>query len=252
VKRFFKRLWEDIQHGENIDLLATIVLVFVITILNGLGIASLQLVSSTTMAVLGLIAIGLLITRYKLDEIHRRENSENAINFYVRKPLSEIFDQFSTEKEIWMLGLTLRGTTTENFHNFKSRAERGVKFRVLIVNANKVDMQHVVKQFSRGGNEEQFRADFAQTLNQYREIRQIAKNADNVQVRLLNFIPAFSLYIFPRTLEGGIIFAEIYGYKSLLGSVPKFRLTEHDNLDWYKHFLTQFEVMWKDAEQVAL
>jgi hypothetical protein len=252
MSRFLKRIWTDIQHGENIDLLATVLLVFVIAIANGLGIASEALVSSTTLAILGLIAIGLLVTRYRLDEIHRREDAGQTVKFFTRKPVTVLSAYFSTAKEIWLLGLTLRGTTTENFHDFKSKAERGVKFRILIVNANKVEMGKVVRQFSRGGNEDQFRADFAQTLNQYKEIRQTARSPENVQIRLLDFIPPFSLYIFPKTDEGGIVFVETYGYKSPLGSVPKFQLTEHDNPDWYKHFASQFETMWKDAETVSL
>jgi hypothetical protein len=52
--------------------------------------------------------------------------------------------------------------------------------------------------------------------------------------------------------DGGIIYVEIFGYKSPLGSVPRFRITEYENRMWYKHFINQFETIWQDAEDFNL
>ena len=207
--------------------------------------------SSITLATLGLIAVGLLVTRYKLSDIYRKENASNTVEFCVEKPL-ELLRVFSDTREIWMIGLTLRGTTTRYFHDFKKKAEKGAKLRTMIVNFDKVDMVSMVRRFSRGGDAEQFKADSRQTLNQYKQISLSSKNPDNVQVRLLDFVPSFSAYILPHAEDGGIAYVEIFGYRSHLGSIPRFCVSEKKNPDWYKYFVSQFEMMWNDADKTSL
>jgi hypothetical protein len=251
MRRFIKQLLDDIRRGENIDLLVTIGLVLAISVLNGLGRASAELVSSITLASLGLIAVGFLVTRYRLEDIYRKEDTPNSVQFAMQRTPTFSSD-LATAKEIWMAGIILRGTTTGNFHEFKKKAEQKGKFRVLILNVNKIDMGKVLRQFSRGGSEEQFLADFKQTLNQYQEIRRSVSNSGNVQLRLMDFVPPFRLYIFPKLEGDGVLYVEIYSYRAPFGSVPKFRISKQENPEWYGYFANQFEAMWKDAEVVNL
>lgn len=247
MRRFARQVLEDIKRGENVDLIITVVLALVIAILNGLGVASPGIVSSITLATLGLIAIGLLITRYRMEDIYNKADITNSIHFLAQKP-SALASDLAKAKEVWMVGLIMRGTTFDNFYNFKGKVSQGAKIRTLIANPNKVDLDNIAKRFSRAATAEQFRADFEQTINQYRQFRQAANKADNVQLRLLEFVPPFSLYVFPKAESGGVLYVEMYGYKSPSGSIPKFRVTEHDNPEWYKHFVSQFELMWQDSE----
>lgn len=249
MRRFIKQISNDIRRGENIDLMITIVLVLVISVLNGLGLASTELVSSITLATIGLVAVGFLVTRYRLEDIYQKEDTPNSIHFAMQRTPTFATD-LTAAKEVWMTGIILRGTTTGNFHEFKKKAEQKGKFRVLILDVNKIDMGKVLRQFSRGGSDEQFLADFRQTLNQYREISRATSSAGNVQVRLMDFVPPFRLYIFPKLEDGGVLYVEIYSYRTSLGSVPKFRISKQKNPEWYGYFVHQFEAMWKDAEAV--
>lgn len=251
MRRFIKQLLDDIRRGENIDLIVTIGLVLVISVLNSLGWASATLVSSITLATIGLIAIGFLVTRYRLEDIYRKEDAPNAVHFAMQR-IPTFASDLAAAKEIWMTGIILRGTTTGNFHEFRKKAEQKGKFRVLILNINKIDMGKVLRQFSRGGSEEQFLADFKQTINQYQEISRSARNAGNIQLRLMDFVPPFRIYIFPKLEGDGVLYVEIYSYKAPFGSVPKFRISKQENPEWYGYFANQFEAMWKDAEVVNL
>ncbi|MGQ0600606.1 MAG: hypothetical protein ACT4QE_02795 [Anaerolineales bacterium] len=251
MRRVTKQILKDIQRGENIDLIATFGLVIVISILNGFGFASATLVSSITLATLGLIAVGLLVTRYRLDDIYRKENATNAVQFHAHR-LEVLEADIAAAKEIWMMGLTLRGTTTRNYHIFKNKAEKGYRLRTLVVDLEKVEMEPIIRRFSRGGHIEQFQADFHQALNQYKQIRQLAKNPEYIQVRLLDFAPPYSVYIFPKLDGGGVVYVEMYGYKSPMGAIPKFRITEREAPEWYKHFSDQFEAIWDGAAKTEL
>ncbi|MFX0140782.1 MAG: hypothetical protein ACFFDN_44500 [Candidatus Hodarchaeota archaeon] len=250
MKRFVIRILDDFKKGENIDLALIVILVLIITILDLLDIADNELVSSITLATLGLIGIGLLITRYRIEDIYRVRDEENLIRFH-KERLSLFREDLKSAKEIWMLGIILSTTTTNYFNDFKIWVSKGTKIRTLIVNMNVIDVEKIAQRFSRGGTAKHFLSSFDQTINQYKEISLEAKGDKDVRLKLINFIPPFSLYIFPSSNCDGIIYGEIYGYKSKDGSIPRFRITEY-NLQWYKHYMSQFELMWNDAEEVDL
>ena len=249
--RFVRRVLEDLKRGENIDLVVAVILALIISLLNALGVAPSGLVLSATLATLGLIAIGFLITRYRIEDILSKGETSNTVLFLKEKPpfLKSIM---ASATEIWMVGLTLRTTTTENYYVLKQGVREGTKIRTLIVDQNKLNMSKVVRRFSRAATEEHFNADFMQTVSQYKSICESADNSGNIPLRLLDFVPSCSLYIFPKTENGGVVFAEMYGYKSSLGSIPRFQLNEYDNPQWYRFFVDQFEQMWHDAESVDL
>ena len=245
-----QRIAEDVKRGENIDLVVTIVLGFIIAVLNSLGVASQDVVASITLATLGLIAIGILITRYRIEDFYHLAGEKSIVQLQLRRP-SSISETIANAEEIWMVGLLLRGTTSDYFYDFKKNLAQGAVIRALIVDLDKVQIEKIVKRFSRAGTPEHFRSDFKHIINQYRELHQAASQPDNVQLRLLDFVPSFSLYVSPRADGGGAAYVEIYCYKSPAGSVPKFLVTARENPEWYKHFIDQFELMWNDAEPVV-
>jgi hypothetical protein len=239
MKKFLRRLTQDIIRGENIDLLITVVLALGISILNTLGMAPSSLSSSITLAVLGLIAIGLLATRYRIDEIGHRGDLPDTVHF-ARYKADSFMNDFSNAKEICMLGFVLRGTIAENFYTLKQSVGEGVKIRTMILDPKKADMDKMVKHFTWATHSDLFRVEYEQMINRYKQIYSAASNPDNVQLRLLDFMPHISLYIFPKRGDNGVLYVEMYGYRSD-SSIPKFRITERDNPNWYKHFTNQFE-----------
>jgi len=253
MMRIFRQILEDIKRGENIDLFITVTLVAIIAVLDVLSIASTGLVASVTLATLGLIALGLLVTRYKIENIYHTHDVVNTVKLST-KIFSSLDIDLANErtKEIWMLGLVLRGTIYRHFYDFNRNVAQGTRIRAMITNWNKVDMNTTVKRLSRGVTTERFRTGYEEAIDRLRIINQSVKDLDGVKLKLLEFVPSFSLYIFPKTEDGGIIYVEMYCFKSSDGSIPKFRVTERENPIWYKHFLSQFELMWQDAEEFPL
>jgi len=64
---------------------------------------------------------------------------------------------------------------------------------------------------------------------------------------LLDFVPPFSLYIFPQAKEGGIVFVQIYAYKAPVDTTPYFIVTQKQNPLWYERLCILYEKMWADA-----
>jgi hypothetical protein len=225
----------------------------IIAILDVLGIAPDKLVSSVTLATLGLIAIGFLVTRYRIERIYRTTNAANSVCLLKESPPTQQND-LKHAKEIWLLGLTLRDVTYNNYYTFKQRAAEGLKIRALLANPDRVDLDAISKRFGREATGEQFREQYKQTFEQYKKISEAASNADCIQVRLISFIPSFGLFIFPKAEADrtGIIYVQTYGYKPTSGSIPKYKITEWKNPYWYEYFISQFEVMWDDADAYPL
>lgn len=251
MKQFIQRLINDIKHGENIDLIITVTLGIFISILNALGFAPPTLVSSITLATLGLIAIALLVSRHKLEDMYKKEKTKDTVQFSDSK-LSSLKSLLEGADEIWMIGLLLRNTTIDYYYFFKKRVGEGIKIRTMIVDLNNIHIDKVVRRFSRSGKKERFQSDMGHVINQYTDICQSSSNSDNVQLRLIDFVPSFSMYIFPKKNNNGIAIIENYCYKSPKGSIPKFQVSEIENPEWYKHFVDQFELMWKDSSEVEL
>ncbi len=245
-----KRIFHDIKKGENISFTATIVLAFSAAIVNALGYATGALVTSLTLTTLGLLAVGFLAMRYRFEDFIVRQPSDiaNMVHLHDKSPL--LLDTYLEQaQEIHMMGLMLRDTTYKYYMEFRERSKHGLIIKALMANptGSNINMEHLTYRFSRGETSDLFRAAYDSIMRQYAQLRRSASKPDNVQLRLLDFVPPFSLYIFPNKKDGGIAFVELYAYRSPPHSTPRFILTERENPLWYKNFVRHFELMWKDS-----
>ena len=122
MKRILAGIWADIKRGENLDLIVVGVLAIIIAVLDLLDFTPPEVVSSLTLATLGVLAFGFLVTRWLIRDTVREADRAIAVRF-----LSQADDSLQrairTADEIWMLGLILRGTTFDHFHRFVTKAE---------------------------------------------------------------------------------------------------------------------------------
>ena len=121
----------------------------------------------------------------------------------------------------------------------------------MISDPEKINLHQFANQFTRSATIENVRSNFEYTIGQYRQFARTAKTPQSVQLRLIDCKPPFSLYIFPKIDGGeGVLYVEMYGYKSYSDPNPKSRITEHDNPTWYKYFTEQFTLIEKDADVI--
>lgn len=247
----FKKILRDLLKGENITVLATILLVIITIVAKGLGLVPDALVATLTLAMLGLIATGFLTMKYQNEEILKTSKVKDPADTV--QLLSEFPDQLDellkTASEIWMLGITLRKTTHNHYDDFVVRLQKGLKIRALLLNpySRSVNLTSVARSYSRKDSPELFAAEYRTVLLRYEALLHEANQASDVQVGLLDFVPPFSLYIFPHAKEGGIIFVQLYAYKAPVGATPYFVVTQKDNPIWYGNFCALYEQMWDDS-----
>jgi hypothetical protein len=251
MKDFILRLLIDLKKGQNVDLIVILFMGILISILNIIGIINENLLSSVTLATLALIAVSLLVSRYKLDDICVNRNENNTVELNAGK-IQTLDSYLQKSDEIWMVGILLKTTTTDNYFTFKEKAKNGLKIKALIVNLEDIDVDKLVKRFSRSGNVKHFIGDMEHVENQYKAFNKVASEPRNIQLKLLDFVPTFSMYIFPDKNKCGKAIIETYCYKSSKGAIPKFTVCERNQPDWYRHFTKQFELMWADSCEFKL
>lgn len=258
--KYLKRLLRDTLKLDNFELIPVVILGLIIFVFEILGIDNIfgkplsDLLPSLTLMALGLLAIGLLFTRYRIEETYLSVDPADLVTFSIEKN-DEVALNLKNSDEILLIGINLRKTTLEYYENLRTIGKRGGHVKALIANPNAIDMNDLTNRFGRGrATIEQYLSAFDQTILQFENIRRFNEESGiyntPVELRALTFIPIYSLYIFPKAQNGAFAFVEIYGYKSSEGSMPKFKISKKDNPLWYEFFLSQFEKMWSDAEPI--
>lgn len=132
VERAWHRFWEDVSHGENIELYFTVALSVFLVLLNLAGRASVELTASLTLVVLGLLAISLLKSRYLLEEIS--DIFEDGSRQFL-KPRTEIItleEGGKSASEIVIVGISLLVLYQRRVF-FEEKLRQGCHLRFLLL-----------------------------------------------------------------------------------------------------------------------
>lgn len=130
--KILERIWRDVRSGESIDLYATIAIAFVVVILSLVSSVSSNVVSSLTLTVLGLLAISNLVNRHRVEELIK-QIAESAQSFFLDEFPADFKENFESAKEIWLVGVTLRGTIRDYYGLIERKLRQGHHFNVLLV-----------------------------------------------------------------------------------------------------------------------
>lgn len=110
-----KNIGADIRRGENIDLFVTVIVAIGLVVLNLVGIAPATWIAPLNLAILGLLAIAMLVNRYKLDE--GLENLRQVPNTLFQEKFPPNLDSdLEKSKELWLVGVTLGRTIKTHYY----------------------------------------------------------------------------------------------------------------------------------------
>jgi len=244
---FLNHIWKDIGRGENIDLYVTVLIALVLVILNIIGFAPSNWMAPLTLAVLGLLAISNLGSRYKLEQFINNFN-RSAESFFQDEYPSNILDLIKSSSEIWFIGVTLNRTIKNYFHILEQKLQRGDFIKVLLVNP---DSPAADAARSRGRfeiNHEQMKSNILDTLTELGYLKSIAPN--RIEVRTISYPISFGAILLnpdDSELTSGIIFIEHYPYRIKRTHVPKFVLSAKQDAEWFNLYKSELCSMWSDG-----
>lgn len=238
------RVWQDIRKGENIDLYATVLVAFLIVILNIFGVAQ-NLVAPLTLALLGLLAVALLGNRYQVEKL-AAELKQPERELFRQKYPATLEQDLQRATELWLVGVTLSRTVKSNYSLFEEKLKRGGTMRVLLVDPDG-DGVAMAKMREYGGryDVDRIRNLIRGSLDDLCSLR--AHAPDRLHCRVIDHPLGFGgLAVDPNT-AGGILYLEHFSHKMPGGSVPKFVLAAQDG-DWYDFFKGELQALWEDGE----
>lgn len=248
--KFLRRAIEEIKQGENIDLYLTVIAAFVVVGISIFGIATSNIISSVTLAILGLIAIATLKNRHEFGEaiqgLAELRGNAHAGDFFLSEKM--ISDQsFATADTIFLLGMTLSRTTREYIYVLGQRLVAGANIRIVILDPTMDSLLEQLALRSTGKTSVQYwrsRIEAVQTI-----IHIIAETPDAkgvLEVGYLPYIPSFGFTIVDPDEPDGMCFVELYHHESAKPN-PAFQLRIGTDADWYKFFQEQADILWKSC-----
>lgn len=240
--KILQQVWEDIKHGENLDLYLTIVISITLTLLSLLSITPVNLLSSITLTVLVLIAISNLANRHKLDLILQKEIAETL--FLTDFPPNLKDDFASATKEVWLGGHNL-GRTVVSFDSLIERSLRhGCKVNVLLVHPNGSANKLVSEQTYGGIDEKEHATQVNLSITRLLRLAQRV-TPGQLEIRLINFPISFGFFAFDIGGATGKLFLEHYSFRQQR-DIPKFVLTPKNGY-WFECFKNEILSMWESG-----
>lgn len=246
-----KRVWEDVQRGENVDLYAGILLAFAVVIVSLLGIVTSELVASLTLAILGLLTISNLVSRYRLEEFSKSFNTPSIPFLRSRKDLNRLSENAREARDILIIACSASNVLLLERNFFINKVRQGGKIRLAFIDPNEGSALELLGRadvVSASG----LINDIAVTIDLVKGISVLISSKKLFQVRVLNYIPSLSFVMIDSHLPTGQIFVEMYPYKVDPGQRPHLMITAKDHPDWYSYFRDIGEAIWRDAKPTYL
>ncbi|MBN1683304.1 toll/interleukin-1 receptor domain-containing protein [Candidatus Bathyarchaeota archaeon] len=132
---------------------------------------------------------------------------------------------------------------------FMSHLDKGAHLRLLIVNPRE---DKLIEILSRGVVEKQYtRRDFGPALDTIHELYNSLKvdEKSHLEVKIIDYVPTLSFQVLDGESPKGTILVELTPNRIAVPNRPHFILRADNaaHREWYKHFLSNCKVMFKEA-----
>jgi hypothetical protein len=254
---FFKRVYQDVLEGQNLEVYLTLLVALVLLILDIFGLVSPNIVAAGTLATLALLAYSTLNNRQQMHQVAEISTTTQTMVEMAVKGEQNADDFFWKEKRflsqdlararfIGLAGITLSRTVREYQDVFESRLAAGAELRFVVIDAASTAPQQAVLR-SKGGVGASFYADLLRpTVARICLLADLAQASGKVELGLLPYAPSFGLFVIDPDKPHGRIIVEIYQHKSLALN-PTFELSAQRDDRWYKFFREQFDLLWESC-----
>ncbi len=254
--KFWRNIRDDIRQGHNVEVYLTVLICVAVLVLNLLGIVDLKIVTSAILGVLSLEALGLLTNRRSEQELQRTlaetvrltagpRLSEVFVPYHER--MKELSDHLLQADEVWILSRTCRRLWSDYEEELRTIAARnGLKLLFLDPSNGALKMISKSAVWQQPGDGDRLKSDVEQFITRLERVRG-ALHLDKFEVRLLDYLPAWSLVMINPHKDTGVIFAELATYRSHPRKRPSLKVECGVDYDLFNQLRYEFEQMWNSA-----
>lgn len=254
--RLLRNMWTDIREGKNVELYFTILICLAVVVLSMSDVVDLKTVTSAILAVLSLEAVSLLTNRRieqslkesmekVLEHQHRPRLSTALVPF--SRGMQELSRRLMQADEAWILSRTCRRLWGDYQEELQAVAKRG-GLRLLFLDPDNGALDMVARSaiWQQPGDDERIKTDVRHLIN-HLEYVQAKLHLNELAVRLIDYLPAWTLILINPRKNDGIIWVELATYRSHPRKRPSFVVECSLDNDLFGQFRAEFEQMWQDA-----
>jgi len=234
------RIWQSL------DLIATLVVSLTVGALGMLNLADGPALSGATLATLGVLAGGALYARVQLgglvELVRQHLVDPPAADRLLRPSTSGAEAELAGATEIDIVGVTLNRTVRNHAAAVAQCLERGGTVRVAVIDPDGDVLGEAARRSTTPDAPQIFAHRLRPTLALLDELA-AAPGRGRIEVRLLDFVPAFGLLAVNGRRPDGRLHVDIYSH-ALGGTEPALDLRSGRDHPWYQHFLGELEQIW--------
>ena len=252
------RIWTFVK--KNFDIVLVMGTALVVCVLDLLNVVKLEIIAAAILMVLSLTAFSLLKNRAAGS--HLQQTAETILD-HLQKPsadrillphgkwVDEIDQRLGLAKEVWILSRTcirLWWDYQDQFMKLLSDGQHVV--RLMLIDPDDGAVKMMVEN-SRGFGHfdafSQLQADIKAFLAQQAWLCS-QPNGKSLQVRTIDYLPAWTLIMIDPRSDTGIIYVELGTYCANSRKRPTFSLLASRDTQLYRLFREEYETMWSHAQ----
>lgn len=244
--KLLRQIWDDIRHGENIDLYVAAPLAIFIAILGIFGITSPQLISSITLVILGLLATSLLTSRHSVKELSQKLTQTSDTIFFKDLAESNFEADFESATDLWLVGVSLTTIVRVHYSLIEKKLRAGYTIKALLVHPDgpAVEMAEI-RAYGRPGVD-RARNEIRNTLQDLCDLSQVAPG--RLEIRTIQHPLGHGVIAKDPETASGIIYIQNYPFKTEGGARPKFVLRAKDGY-WYDFYKKELHNLWETGSE---
>lgn len=243
--KFLQRIWDDILHGENIDIYITVLISLFISVssLLNLPYVKIETLPGITLGILALIAVSSLVGRFKVEDLSSKI-SPSINSIFVNEFPQNFRDDFSSANEVWLSGASLSNIISDHYSLFERKLKQGrFSIRILVMNPNNDNVLSLSEMRAYANPSlPRAKAKLEALLSDACALKSVFP--DQVQVRVVDFPVTHRLITIDPSAHTGKIYVSNYPFKTPGGSLPKFVVTAKDH-HWFEHYKLEHNNLWE-------
>ena len=242
--RLLRQAWDEIRRGENIDLYVAAPLAILVAVLGALGITSPQIISSLTLALLGLLATSLLINRHTVKDLTEKLEHSTDDTFLKELADSEFETDLNAASDLWLVGVSLTTIIRIHYSLIERKLRAGHAVKALLVHPDGPAVEMAEMRSYGPANIERARNDIRNALQDLCSLGQVTLG--RLEIRTIQHPLGHGVIAKDPETVLGTIYIQNYPFRTEGGSRPKFVLHVKDGF-WYNFYKEELYNLWKSG-----
>lgn len=234
-----------------LDLVLTIAVAVVIGVLGALDVVGPAVTGGATLTTLGLLALSSLHGRvavrtltHSVRELGDHVGDRASADRLLSPSTSAVELDLGDAHDIRIVGVTLARTVRNHYAALRDRLAAGATVRIALIEPAAATVLEAARRSTIPDQPEIFEHRLRPTLDLLDALAaQAATGPGRLEVRLLDFVPAFGLVGVDPDTVGGQLRVEIYSHRCGTPE-PTLPLYADRDVQWFRHFTAEFDRVW--------